>query len=242
MGRKEGLSPADRLARLAGAARPASEHPESGKDHAGEAVSGTPVTTPTPPNVPDDVTSHVTGSETVIVPEAVSAPVVQSVTGAVPPPVTAQVTSNVTEPVTEDVPQHTSSHVTPNVTDNTPSHVTSQVETSGLAARVRGRWTQEQKTYLAHLAKDHRAKVGEIIRFIMAWRLAQGGQVPVIRTPAPSPDGLVRRETGLIVMDFLTTADQAAAIKQAADGNGEAAWMRHALNDFRDRGPWSKKA
>jgi hypothetical protein len=106
--------------------------------------------------------------------------------------------------------------------------------------RVRGRWTPEQRTYIVRTAKEQKATAGEILRFIIAWYLAHGHHVPQPRTLAPSPDVLVKRETGLKVLDFLTTADQAAAIKRAASGAGEAAWMRMAVESFKTDGPWSK--
>jgi hypothetical protein len=118
-------------------------------------------------------------------------------------------------------------------------YVTSHVG-GGLSIRVRGRWTNEQLAYINQLAKQQKARAGEIIRYVLAWYLThQGDELAPTRSLAPSADFLVKREVGLKVLDFLTTAEQAAAIKAIAGEVGEAAWMRRAVDAFRERGPWS---
>lgn len=271
--RKKAETPAERLARLASAARPASEL-------TGDAGPLPPVGEGTDVS---HVTSHVT--DDVTLPDGASTPsnghggdVLDAQSEALhgssqeTPHTAGNVTSHVTGHVTEDDAyhvthheasdvtgggsSHASSHETGHVAEDdtasdavhTPGHVTSHTAShtashggGGLSIRVRGRWNNEQLTYINHLAKQQKARAGEIIRYVLAWYLThQGDEFAAPRSLAPSADFLVKREVGLKVLDFLTTADQAAAIKRAAGDAGEAAWMRRAVDTFKARGPWAR--
>lgn len=148
------------------------------------------------------------------------------------------------------VPQSVPPLVTPIVTGHVPSqpaeHVThhetaeqAQQAEGQLTERVRGRWTPEQKAFITRYAKGQRARAAEVLRYIVAWFLAEGAPEHMVarRTLAPSPAGLVKRETGLELLDFMTTKDQAKAIDEAAGDGGQAAFLRTAVDAFRTRGP-----
>lgn len=106
--------------------------------------------------------------------------------------------------------------------------------------RVRGRWTSEQREFLQVVADRSGANKSDFIRHIVDWYLSNGHEFP--RTgPAAPADGLIRRKEKFVVMDFLATSAQARAIKEAAGGSGEAAWLRQAVEAYRLHGPLAKK-
>lgn len=141
--------------------------------------------------------------------------------------------------------QITTSLVTPFYTRQDTSqsveHIAKQSPRSvgQLTERVRGRWTPEQKTFITKYARERRARAAEVLRYIVAWFLNEGApEHPASREPlAPSPFELVKRETGLELLDFMTTKDQAEAIVYAAGDGGQAAFLRTAVDAFRTRGP-----
>jgi hypothetical protein len=260
--RKTGMSAAqERLARLSGSARPTSEQtpplpfslefplpPESAASltdapadlkGALEAASEQAV----PPCI---VTPHVTGDVANEVAVTVSVQDPSHVAGDV----TSQVASHVTGHVTPLVTGETTSHVTGDLVKHVPSHDEEQVAAQDtfqvvpqLTARVRGRWTPEERAFIERFRKEQRATAAEILRHIVAWYLEQGAPAaPLGKSLAPSGQILVKRETGLKVLDFMTTPAQVAAIKQAAGQLEEAAWMRRAVDAYRVNGPLVKKA
>lgn len=237
--RKDGLSPQERLARLAGSARPVSEHSQGGGPQPVEAeereeLSVTPVVSPVETST---VTSFVTPFVT--------------------PDVTTQDASHDTEQMTEHVssldprhvsypdpshvPAHDSVHATSPGAEREAAHAEREVQ---LTARVRGRWTPEQLAFIKRVAKDQRATAGEVLRHVVAWYLEDGLHLHSSggRTLAPSARGLVRRETGLKLLDFMTTQQQEAAIKKTAAGyGGEAALLRLAIDTYQEHGPLIKR-
>ena len=213
-----GVSPAQaRLARLAGAARPASERQEVAAPELQQPAPDTVVLTPLTPEipVPSDTPEHV------------------------PPHVTDDTAAHDAVYVAPQGPTHTTPHDTEDVTAHVTQYVTSHAEPAGMTARVRGRWTPEQREYIKQLAKEQRATAGEVIRHIVAWQLVNADVEHGAPGRGPSAEFLVKRERGLQVMDFLTTAEQAAAVKTAAGDEGEAAWLRRAVDAFKARGPLS---
>lgn len=227
-----GLSPQERLARLAGAARPLSEREES-------SASETPAPSSPEAGAPDD-TSSLPDPDQGITPGE---------TSHVPPHVTGVVTPH--EPV--DTPPH----VTGDGTGHVTSHVTDIVTPQGsgrdgvgesladgpeyLTERIRGRWTREHTQFLSEMAKQNRTTVGEILRHILSWYMAIGRQTapPISERIGPSAWVARPRETGLTVKDFLTTPSQASAFRSLVKAVevGEAALLRQAVDVYRERGP-----
>lgn len=253
--RKEGLSPQERLARLAGAARPISEQVQP--DQVGNATASdfpsSYVTEIVTPPVMSPVTSHVSVDDSQHATEHVTAHVSSNGTKNV----TDDVTDNITEDTTSIVSKHVTSHVTQLDEYHVPyqnashdaklhpspdtDHDTAQNQREAqLTARVRGRWTPEQLAFIKHLAKNQRATAGEVLRHIVAWYLEEGVHLcpTAKRANVPSPQGLVKRETGLRILDFMTTEQQSQAIKAAAVRHGgEAVLLREAVDAYRKHGP-----
>ena len=227
--RKSGLSAAqERLARLSGLARPTSQQQRASlplpliamadipEKPATESFEHESVTTYVTSNVTLDVSSHVAYDDTLSV--------------------TQHDETHVTRYVTDDVTAHDTQHVTSHVASNAIPVVTEQ-----LSERVRGRWTHGQKQFLVTLAKQKRTTAGELIRHIVAWYLVHGqANMPPANQSAELAFGIpLPREKGLKLMDFLTTPAQVKAIRQAARvaGLGEAAFLRLAVDVYREHGP-----
>lgn len=232
--RKTGPSEAAlRLERMAKSARPASEHVHAGRDERlGE-----------------------TGAAA-----SLSDPAILNVSLTVAPPDTSHVSSNAAGFVTDDTPSPVTSHVTEESADGSMAAENIVAPPGGHAppavnddhrggasarpqqqftARLRGRWTKEQKAFINRLGKDQRATAGEILRHIAAWFLERRS-VATPKPTTPSGQTLIKRETGLLILDFLTTPEQASQIKAASVGLGEAAWLRLAVEAYRNQGPLAR--
>lgn len=240
--RKSGPSEAElRLQRMLESARPASERQAERGERPG-----------------DGGLASTLGGDSVPAAPPIVAP---TVAPHVPPAVTGDVTGNTASPVTSHVTGDVAAHsadtsasagrvagVSPAGAHTLPS---GHLDAAGVAApaslgkpqqqftaRVRGRWTREQKAFINRLGKDQRATAGEILRHVAAWFLERRSYLASTpRSTTPSGQTLIKRETGLLIFDFLTTPQQATQIKEASVGLGEAAWLRQAVDAYRDQGP-----
>lgn len=127
---------------------------------------------------------------------------------------------------------HVTSHVWTHVPTNKP-----RAESPALArntARIRGRWTAAQLAWLKTMATTHATSKAEVIRHVVGWYLNQGASFPVPAEPELRPRGMK-------ILDYLTTEEQAAAIRKVAQ-NGEAAWLRRAVDTYRIHGTFEARA
>lgn len=166
------------------------------------------------------VTPHVTHHETPHTPNFIVAPSAET-SGSAPPERTASTVE------ADHGAEQTTSLETHHVTKHVMKHVT-QEPSCRYTARVRGRWTQAQLRWLKDVAAANSTSAGEVLRHVVAWYLEHGQALP-------APAGPTLRPRGMQILDYLTTQDQADAIQEAAQ-NGEAAWLRLAVDTYREHG------